>query len=87
MYNIIGPFIWKRAYRMNYSSFWKLYSKIKYHLYQLCNYDDDNYVRYVHNGRIHPSVRLAVALRYFAGGSPYDLLVHYGISLCQVYDD
>lgn len=33
------------------------------------------------NGKpIETSVRLACALRYFAGGSPYDIMVKYGIS-------
>ena len=35
----------------------------------------------VPNGtRIPTSIRLGCALRYFAGGSPYDLMVSYGIS-------
>lgn len=32
------------------------------------------------NGRIHSEVRLACALRYFAGGSLYDITSTYGIS-------
>ncbi len=86
MYNMICPEIRIRAYCMNCPSFWKLYNKIKFHLYQVCNNDNDNYVGYVHNRYINPSVWLAFALCYFAGASPYDLLVHYGISMCQVYD-
>ena len=38
----------------------------------------------VPNGPISTSVRLACALRYFAGGSPYDLMAKYGISHTQV---
>ncbi len=34
----------------------------------------------VQNGNDHVLVRLACALRYFAGGSPYDLMGKYGIS-------
>ena len=33
---------------------------------------------------ISSSVRLACALRYFAGGSPYDLMCKYGISYVEV---
>ena len=33
---------------------------------------------------IATSVRLACALRYFAGGSPYDIMVLYGISYSEV---
>jgi hypothetical protein len=40
----------------------------------------------IHNGRISTSVRLACALRYFASGSPYDIMVKYGISHTDVMD-
>jgi DDE superfamily endonuclease len=33
-----------------------------------------------HNGKVSTKVRLACALRYFAGGSPYDLMGKYGVS-------
>lgn len=35
--------------------------------------------RYIPNGSIGMSVRLACAIRYFAGGSPYDLMTTYQI--------
>jgi hypothetical protein len=38
------------------------------------------------NGAISTSVRLALALRYFAGGSPYDLMAKYGVSHTSVFD-
>lgn len=38
------------------------------------------------NGFISSSIRLATALRFFAGGSPYDLSVVHGISNSAVYD-
>ena len=38
------------------------------------------------NGPIETSVRLACAIRYFAGGSVYDLMIKYGISNSAVYD-
>ena len=38
----------------------------------------------VPNGIISTSVRLACAIRYFAGGSPYDLMGKYGISHTEV---
>jgi hypothetical protein len=40
----------------------------------------------VPNGVVATSVRLACALRYFAGGSPCDLMGKYGISHTQVLD-
>jgi hypothetical protein len=38
------------------------------------------------NGVISTSVRLALALRYFAGGSPYDLMAKYGVSHTSVLE-
>lgn len=38
------------------------------------------------NGNIHTSVRLASSLRYFSGGSPYDVMPQYGISHTEVLD-
>jgi hypothetical protein len=35
---------------------------------------------HLHNGPIQPEVRLACALRWFAGGSVYDIMTTYGIS-------
>ncbi len=37
------------------------------------------------NGSVTTSVRLACALRYFAGGLPYDIMVKYGLSHASVY--
>jgi len=39
----------------------------------------------VPNGPISTKVRLACALRYFAGGSPYDIMIKYGISHSEVF--
>ncbi|KAL3770316.1 hypothetical protein ACHAWO_008541 [Cyclotella atomus] len=38
------------------------------------------------NGKIHTSVRLACALRYSAGGSPYDIISTNGISHTEQFD-
>lgn len=43
-----------------------------------------SHVRHIHNGPIHPSVRLACAIRYFAGGSMLDLITVYGVSLSAI---
>jgi hypothetical protein len=40
----------------------------------------------VPNGIIDSSIRLACALRYFAGGSTYDLAPLYGISHTEVFN-
>jgi hypothetical protein len=40
----------------------------------------------VRNGPVSTCVRLACALRYFAGGSPYDIMAKYGISHASVLE-
>ena len=37
------------------------------------------------NGLIPSSIRLSCAIRYFAGGSPYDIAIAHGISIRSVY--
>lgn len=80
---------------MNFDNFWKLYSILKPHMVA-ANEGMKYYVRKggreggnysfppIRNGPIATSVRLACALRYFAGGSPYDIMVSYGISYSEV---
>jgi len=38
------------------------------------------------NGIISTSVRLGIAIRYFAGGSPYDIMVKFGVSHTSVFE-
>jgi len=38
------------------------------------------------NGDITTSVRLACALRYFSGGSPYDIMSNFGVSHSEMMD-
>ena len=38
------------------------------------------------NGPVSTSVRLACALFYFSGGSPYDIMVKYGLSHASLYE-
>ncbi len=40
----------------------------------------------VGNGPVSTSVRLACALRYFADGSPYDIMAKYGLSHASLYE-
>ena len=41
--------------------------------------------RYVPNGAIHTTVRLAIALRFFAGGSIYDIAPLYGVGRTDAF--
>jgi hypothetical protein len=40
---------------------------------------------HVHNGRTMPEICLACALRWFAGGSAYDIMTTFGISHSEVF--
>jgi hypothetical protein len=81
VYTQFGPEIFRRAYRMDYRSFKKLarllHAGICEALGQAC-LRRPNY-RHVPNGPISTSVRLACALRFFAGGSSYDIMSTYQI--------
>ena len=41
--------------------------------------------RFVPNGRIETSARLAIAIRFFAGGSIYDLAPLFGVSRTEAF--
>jgi hypothetical protein len=70
-----------RAYRMNYTAFLILLATLTPHLpaqaetFKNCP-----------NGHIPNDTKLAVALRYFAGGSVHDIKIAHGISKTAVYD-
>ena len=97
IYSVLGADYFRRAYRMSYESFWQLHSKLATRI-NAARLTARRYVpkgrrkggRYrsppIRNGRISTSVRLACALRVFAGGSVYDLMSNYGISHTDVMD-
>jgi DDE superfamily endonuclease len=101
IYQCLGPQYFRRAYRMTYKSFWLLHSKLEDKImlairsiwrsapvvaYRRKETDKKKYrPPPVPNGVISTSIRLACAIRYFAGGSPYDLMGQYGISYIEVF--
>ena len=77
IYNELGEVYFRRAYRMMYRTFLSL-SK------ELCPYimlasGQKGTARYVSNGPVPPDVQLSCALRWIAGGFPYDIMTTYGI--------
>ncbi|KAL3772660.1 hypothetical protein ACHAW5_008610 [Stephanodiscus triporus] len=97
IYSTLGADYFRRAYRMSYESFWRLHLKLATRI-NSARLAARRYVlkggrkggRFksppIRNGRISTSVRLACALRIFAGGSVYDLMSNYGISHTDVMD-
>ena len=78
IYELLGPTYFMKAYRMSYQSFVRLVEKISPYLPDI----DSSMARV--NGPITDSVRVAVSLRYFAGGSPCDIAPLYGIGFNEV---
>jgi hypothetical protein len=95
VFNLMGPRIFRRAFRMTFDSFWRLHSILLPHILTAID-ENSGYVRKggrgggkyslppVPNGPIAPSVRLGAALRYFAGASPYDIMCVFKISYSEV---
>ena len=84
VFNELGRIMFRRAYRMHIETFHALYLKIKINLFQAISYNEER--DFAPNGRVHPTVRLACALRVFAGGDPLDIGLSFGVSRTVVYD-
>ena len=67
---------------MEWEIFLDLYDLIKEDLKFVMNFDE-GYNKVV-NGRVHPKVVLACALRKFAGASSYDLATTFGVSVTVI---
>ena len=96
-YIAMGPQYFRRAYRMAYESFQRLHelledgierARLNQRGYEVKGgREGGSYLPPpIPNGKIERSVRLACALRYFAGGSPYDIMGKYFISYSEVLE-
>jgi hypothetical protein len=85
VYNTLGPPVFRRAFRITLDSFWRLHEILLPHICTALSNNHDYEVKGgreggnyslppIRNGPISPSARLGAAIRYFAGGSPYDIL-------------
>jgi DDE superfamily endonuclease len=77
-----GPLKFKRAYRMREESFWNLLDLIEDKLGKV---DGKRKQGKAPNGDVPSSVRLAIALRYLAGGDPIDICAAYRVHSSVVY--
>ncbi len=95
IYELRGPCYFRRAYRMTYASFWRLYNmlnpgikaarEVYYGYKKKGGRAGGNYVDPpVLNGPMSGSARLGCARRYFAGRSLYDIMVKYGCCYQEV---
>ena len=78
IFNELGPLYFRRAYRMTYQSFKRLADLLRPYINAASG--KKGIPRCYQNGPISPDVRLACAIRWFAGGSAYDIMTTYGIS-------
>jgi hypothetical protein len=84
----LGPVYSRRAYRMSPETFYDLHllllPSLRYNRFPAIGSPQNN-MNGARNGLVPSTIRLAAALRYFAGGSVYDLAVMHRISCTEVY--
>jgi hypothetical protein len=85
VFEILGDQYFKRAFRMSYRSFKKLARVLKGHIISASKKYPTR-TRHCPNGPIFPDLRLACALRYFAGGLPLDIMGLLGVGHSDVLD-
>ena len=83
---MLGETYFRHAFRLSYGSFLQLHR----HLSNAVSATSGKYMsalpHHVPNGKNTTSVRHGCALRYFSGGSPYDICCSFGISHTKVLD-
>ena len=84
VYRELGSTYFRRSFCMSYRTFRSLHRTLEEDLKResgLKRHDDENenYVERMPNGHMDLTVRLACALRFFAGGEAYDILVMFGV--------
>jgi DDE superfamily endonuclease len=85
IFDQLGPVYARRAYRMSPQTFYRLHDLLFHAVAFPPPTSTKKHRNGAKNGLIPSSIRLGVALRYFAGGSTYDLAVMHGISPNEVY--
>ena len=88
IFHELGDYYTRRAYRMDKKAFWKLHKSV----YKEMGYNikpsptsKKKHKNGARNGLIPSPTRLSCAIRYFAGGAPYDIALSHGISVREVY--
>ena len=85
IFNELGPYYVRRAYRMTSSDFWALLSIVEPYIV-VPKSPRKKHKNGAKNGLITPEIRLSSALRYFAGGRPEDIALVHGISHTEVFN-
>jgi DDE superfamily endonuclease len=78
----LGKSYVRRAYRMTAQTFWELEKMLR-----PCTSNNEVIKRgSPPNGEIEFSLRLSMAIRYFAGASPYDIALVHGVAHSDVFN-
>ena len=85
IFNEMGPYYVRRAYRMHQHQFWKLHQILKEDI-ATPKSTKKKHRNGGKNGIISTDVRLSAAIRYFAGGRPSDIAVVHGIAHSEVFN-
>jgi hypothetical protein len=87
IFDQMGERCFRRAYRMTFVTFWDLFDILQPNIIEFSkkHRSSRSNWRTGPNGKIPPSVRLGCAIRYFAGGSPYDIMTAMGIGRSEVF--
>ena len=83
IYRRMGSTYFRRAFRMSYLTFQSFYNAVQGDLRKIMKRKGQTFGV---NGIIPYSTRVAVTLRYFAGGDAYDISVLWGISHTEVFN-
>jgi hypothetical protein len=86
IFNQLGDPSFRRAYRMSYSSIGHLALLLSEGIILASDQrEESSLAHHVHNGRILPEICLACALRWYAGGSVYNIMTTFGILHSEVF--
>jgi len=80
----LGPYCLRRAYRMDAASFWELHRILKPYIES--KKKQTHHKKGAKNGLISTEIRLSSGIRYFAGGRPDDICLVHGISHSEVFN-
>ena len=81
IFSRLGQRFIRKAYRMTEFSFWKLLSLLKPYLPK----ENKRERGATPNGDVSNAARLSMALRWFAGGEPADVMQTHGVGYDEVY--
>ena len=86
IFNQLGDYYLPRAYRMDKDTFYKLHTILEpllnNHFFPR---EGGNRDIYSNPYLIKTEIRLSIALRYFAGASPHDLVITHGVSMTSIF--